>query len=110
MARGHFVAVPAPMELGIINYRHAIRWALANGFQGVICTEHYGGDGLSISATNQSYLREKLLPKVDGYALGRSRVKQMDWLVEPQGRSRTVLRSGDGTAVVAGTNDLMAQP
>jgi sugar phosphate isomerase/epimerase len=79
VARGYFVAFPAPMELGIINYRDAISWALANGFQGVICTEHYGGDGLSVSATNQAYLREKVLPKTDGYRLGSSRVRQMTW-------------------------------
>jgi sugar phosphate isomerase/epimerase len=78
-ARGYFVALPAPMEFGFINYRDAVTWALESGFQGVICAEHYGGDGLSISATNQKYLREKVLPKTDGYPLGRSRVKQMTW-------------------------------
>lgn len=78
-ARGYFVSVPAPMEFGLISYRDAVAWALESGFQGVICTEHYGGDGLSVSATNQRYLRDKVLPKVDGYALGESRVKQLTW-------------------------------
>ena len=32
-------------------------------FQGVICTEHYGGDGLSISAANREYLRTRILPR-----------------------------------------------
>jgi sugar phosphate isomerase/epimerase len=79
VARGYFVALPAPMELGIISYREALGWALADGFQGVICTEHYGGDGLSVSATNQKYLREKVLPRDEGYRLGTSRVRQMTW-------------------------------
>jgi sugar phosphate isomerase/epimerase len=79
VARGQFVALPAPLELGVINYREVVAWALAEGFQGVVCTEHYGGDGLSVSSTNQRYLREKVLPKDDGYDLGTSRVKQMDW-------------------------------
>jgi len=81
VARGYYVAVPAPLELGFVNYRDAFAWALQDGFQGVICTEHYGGDGLSVSATNQRYLREKLLPKAEGYSLGQSRVKQMAWPV-----------------------------
>ncbi|TFD70291.1 sugar phosphate isomerase/epimerase family protein [Cryobacterium gelidum] len=76
LARGQFVAVPAPMESGLINYREAFRTALSFGFQGIICTEHYGGDGLSVSATNQDYLRSKILPKTQNYALGTSLVAQ----------------------------------
>lgn len=52
---------PAPLELGIINYRDAIRDAIAAGFDGVLCCEHYGGDGLGVSAMNMRYLRT-LLP------------------------------------------------
>ncbi len=52
---------PAPLELGVINYRDAIRDALNAGFHGVFCCEHYGGDGLGISALNARYLRS-LLP------------------------------------------------
>ena len=52
---------PAPLALGFINYRDAIRQALSLGFQGVLCCEHYGGDGLMVSAMNQDYLRT-LLP------------------------------------------------
>lgn len=76
LARGYFVAVPAPMETGLISYREAFKTALAFGFQGIICTEHYGGDGLSVSATNQDYLRSKILPKTADYALGTSLVAQ----------------------------------
>lgn len=76
VARNSYVAMPAPMESGIINYRDAFRTAISAGFQGIICTEHYGGDGLSVTAGNQAYLRKQVLPKQDGYALGTSRVAQ----------------------------------
>ncbi|ROQ38745.1 sugar phosphate isomerase/epimerase [Frondihabitans sp. PhB188] len=52
-----YVASPAPMEFGIISYREAIKIALASGYTGAFCCEHYGGDGLSVSATNEKYLR-----------------------------------------------------
>jgi sugar phosphate isomerase/epimerase len=76
VAHGLFVAFPAPMELGVINYREAFQYAISVGYQGIICAEHYGGDGLSVSASNQQYLREKVLPRDDGYHLGESRVTQ----------------------------------
>ncbi|MFI5085978.1 MAG: sugar phosphate isomerase/epimerase family protein, partial [Actinomycetales bacterium] len=75
-AAGTYFAVPAPMESGLISYREAFATALSFGFQGVICTEHYGGDGLSVTAANQAYLRGRILPKTDGYALGASLVAQ----------------------------------
>ncbi|GAB2467572.1 sugar phosphate isomerase/epimerase [Conyzicola lurida] len=58
---GAVISIPAPLELGFINYRTAVRDALSLGFQGVLCCEHYGGDGLGVSATNMRYLRT-LLP------------------------------------------------
>lgn len=76
LARNQFVAMPAPLEFGVISYREAFRTAIAHGFQGIICTEHYGGDGLSVSATNQEYLRKKILPKTEDYTLGTSLVAQ----------------------------------
>lgn len=76
VARGSYVSVPAPMESGLINYREAFRTAISVGFQGIICTEHYGGDGLSVSASNQSYLRSRVLPKTENYVLGESMVAQ----------------------------------
>ncbi|TPV53231.1 sugar phosphate isomerase/epimerase [Pseudarthrobacter phenanthrenivorans] len=75
-ARGTYIAMPSPMESGLINYREAFKVALSVGFQGILCTEHYGGDGLSVTASNQEYLRRHVLPKTDGYALGRSEVAQ----------------------------------
>jgi len=76
VARDMYVTMPAPMESGLINYREAFKLALSVGFQGILCTEHYGGDGLSVTASNQEYLRRHVLPKTDGYALGKSQVAQ----------------------------------
>jgi sugar phosphate isomerase/epimerase len=76
LATGTVTAVPAYLEVGLINYREAIDYAIAAGFQGVLCCEHYGGDGLSVSATNQQYLR-RILPSSGDYAPGTSRVKQL---------------------------------
>lgn len=78
-----YVAMPAPMESGLINYREVFALAIENGFQGIICAESYGGDGLSVCAANQTYLRRHVLPKRDGYALGESRVTQRPARLEP---------------------------
>lgn len=59
---GLIVTHPAPLEFGVINYRSAIRLALSHGFQSPFLCEHYGGDGLSVSATNRDYLR-RILPR-----------------------------------------------
>ena len=58
---GAIVTAPAPMELGVINYRTAVRLAIASGFDGTFLCEHYGGDGLSVCGTNKTYL-ERILP------------------------------------------------
>ncbi len=58
---GAIVTAPAPMELGVINYRLAVRQAIAAGFDGTFLCEHYGGDGLSVCGTNKAYL-ERILP------------------------------------------------
>jgi sugar phosphate isomerase/epimerase len=56
-ATGTVLTTPAPLELGVMNYRAAIRQAVAGGYRGAFCTEHYGGDGLGVSARNRDYLR-----------------------------------------------------
>ncbi|MET1006868.1 MAG: sugar phosphate isomerase/epimerase family protein [Propionibacteriaceae bacterium] len=58
---GAIVTAPAPLELGVINYRSAVRQAIASGFDGTFLCEHYGGDGLSVSARNREYL-QRVLP------------------------------------------------
>jgi sugar phosphate isomerase/epimerase len=70
-----YTAVPAPLESGIVDHREVLRMALDAGFQGIICTEHYGGDGLSVCAANREYLR-RILPEDADYAPGASRVTQ----------------------------------
>lgn len=60
--RGLILTAPAPLETGLINYRLATALAIKNGFRGAFGCEHYGGDGLSTSATNRAYLR-RILPK-----------------------------------------------
>lgn len=57
-----YLSAPAPLETGLINYRVAVKQAIAHGFRGAFCCEHYGGDGLSVSASNRAYLR-RILPK-----------------------------------------------
>lgn len=57
---GQVHAVPTSLELGLIDYRWATRAAREAGFAGVITCEHYGGDGLSVSAANARYLRSVL--------------------------------------------------
>ncbi|MGO8656621.1 sugar phosphate isomerase/epimerase, partial [Rhizobium ruizarguesonis] len=52
---------PVPLESGLINYRTAIKLALQSGFDSPFLCEHYGGDGLSVSAANRDYLR-RILP------------------------------------------------
>jgi len=59
---GFVSTAPAPLEFGVISYRAAIRMALAHGFNSALLVEHYGGDGLSVSATNRDYLR-RILPR-----------------------------------------------
>jgi hypothetical protein len=65
---GAIVTAPAPMELGVINYRMAVRHAIANGFDGTFLCEHYGGDGLSVCGTNKTYLERILPPRQAGTA------------------------------------------
>lgn len=54
------LTTPAPLELGMVDYRKALRYAVSVGFSGTIVAEHYGGDGLGVSATNREYLRRLL--------------------------------------------------
>lgn len=59
--KGIYIATPAPLELGFVNYRWAVKEAIKAGFSGIFVCEHYGGDGLGVGARNQEYIRS-LLP------------------------------------------------
>jgi sugar phosphate isomerase/epimerase len=61
-AHGLIVSYPTSLALGIIDYREAIRKALAQGYESAFLCEHYGGDGLSVCAMNRDYLRT-ILPR-----------------------------------------------
>lgn len=63
-ATGSYASAPAPLALGYINYRDAIGMALEAGFDGPMCVEHYGGDGLSVTAVNRDYIRGILAAKL----------------------------------------------
>lgn len=60
-ATGAVFSTPAPLELGLIDYRRTVRQAVALGFTGTFVCEHYGGDGIGVSAMNREYLR-RILP------------------------------------------------
>lgn len=62
---GAVFATPAPLELGLVDYRRTVRQAVALGFRGTFVCEHYGGDGLGVSALNRDYLRRVLPATVD---------------------------------------------
>ncbi len=60
VSTGAYFSAPAPLETGWINYRSIIRQALSLGYEGAFQTEHYGGDWLSVGATNAKYIRTVL--------------------------------------------------
>jgi sugar phosphate isomerase/epimerase len=64
-AAGTYFSTPAPLALGMVDYRWAIKEALRAGFTGTFVCEHYGGDGLGVAAMNQDYIRS-LLPVAEG--------------------------------------------
>lgn len=80
---GSYTTSPAPLELGVIDYRSMVRFAIDAGYRGAFCMEHYGGDGLSVSATNREHLRRRLLPRSARAATTRSRVRQRGERGEP---------------------------
>jgi len=63
-ATGAYFSAPVSLESGFIDYRAAVGIVLDAGFDGPFCVEHYGGDGLSVSATNREYLRRVLAAKL----------------------------------------------
>lgn len=53
---GTVFTMPSPLADGFVDYRWAVREALARGYRGAFCVEHYGGDGLGQSARARDYL------------------------------------------------------
>lgn len=85
---GAYFTVPAPCESGYINYRRAMEIALDSGFDGPLCVEHYGGDGLSVSAANRDYLRRILATKLAARQNGKRAARQDGELAAQQGAAR----------------------
>jgi len=56
-ATGSYTTFPLPLDIGYINYRSAIRQALALGYRGAFLCEHYGSDGLGVCGRNREYIR-----------------------------------------------------
>lgn len=54
---GRYYSVPSTLPVGLVDYRKAVRYAIASGFRGAFLCENYGGDGLGVSADNARYLR-----------------------------------------------------
>ncbi|WP_422631766.1 sugar phosphate isomerase/epimerase family protein [Pseudokineococcus basanitobsidens] len=54
---GAISTAPSPLETGVMSYREMLATAVEHGFRGPMTCEHYGGDGLSVSARNRDYLR-----------------------------------------------------
>lgn len=59
-ATGAWFSTPTSLELGAVNYRHVLALAIDLGYDGPLCCEHYGGDGISVGGTNLAYLRRML--------------------------------------------------
>lgn len=59
-ASGLVLSAPSELAAGVVDYRMAIRDALAVGFAGPICIEHYGGDGLGVIARGRAYVEDVL--------------------------------------------------
>lgn len=52
-----YFSTPTTLAAGLIDYRKAVRYAIASGFRGAFLAENYGGDGLGVCADNARYLR-----------------------------------------------------
>jgi sugar phosphate isomerase/epimerase len=55
---GFALSYPTELASGWINYRAAVEIALAGGYRGPICVEHYGGDALWAMHRGRNYLIE----------------------------------------------------
>ena len=57
---GVVLSYPTELAFGVIDYREALRVALAGGYAGPICIEHYEGDALGAIASGRRYLETLL--------------------------------------------------
>ena len=59
-ATGIALSYPTELETGVVDYREAVRIAVAHGYTGPICIEHYEGDALGAIARGRRYLESVL--------------------------------------------------
>ena len=59
-AMGIALSYPTELETGVVDYREAVRIAVAHGYTGPICIEHYEGDALGAIARGRRYLESVL--------------------------------------------------
>jgi sugar phosphate isomerase/epimerase len=64
-ATGQVMTFPVPMDIGLINYRAAIKQALDLGFRGAFLCEHYGSDAITAIGKNCAYIRDILATLID---------------------------------------------
>jgi sugar phosphate isomerase/epimerase len=62
---GQVMTFPVPMDFGLINYRSAIRQAIALGYRGAFLCEHYGSDAITVIGKNRAYLRDILASVIE---------------------------------------------
>ncbi len=55
---GAALSYPTDLEFGLIDYRAALRLALAHGYDGPLCIEHYEGDAMWAIERGRRYLEE----------------------------------------------------
>jgi sugar phosphate isomerase/epimerase len=60
-----YFSTPTTLPAGLIDYRKAVRYAIASGFRGAFLAENYGGDGLAVSAENARYLRRLIADAIE---------------------------------------------
>lgn len=70
-ATGAYSSAPLPLKYGYVNYRKVIRRALAHGYRGPFCCEHYGSDSLGVVAENVHYIRQVLTSALADPTLAR---------------------------------------
>ena len=67
---GVALSYPTDLEFGMIDYRAALRLALAHGYGGPLCIEHYEGDALWAIEKGRRYLEEVMRQLQEGSVLG----------------------------------------
>jgi RpiB/LacA/LacB family sugar-phosphate isomerase len=63
------LSYPTKLAFGVIDYRQAVRLAIAHGYRGPVCIEHYEGDSIEAIASGRRYL-EEIMRRIETDSLG----------------------------------------